>query len=239
LLTTGLAGQIVGQYRLTRMDPARPEDLNRADLSPLDRWHAGAWNPRAEIPSDLLSWGIGGAMVYADLWHLARGTSTRQPLLEDALILAQAFAWNSAINLNVRAERVHPRPFVYGTCASAAQCDARSKGEAAGGFYSGHASAAFLGAVYVSTVYPLRHPEFEHKGWLWAGSLTAATGTAALRVAGGKHFPSDVIAGAAMGTLVGLGFIQLHLKETALWGVRPMPLLTPEGGVGVVAVRRL
>jgi membrane-associated phospholipid phosphatase len=218
------------------MKPAGPEDLRRADLSPLDRWAAGTYNPSFELASDVAAIGMGGAMVGADMWHHLFESESRQPVLEDALILLQAFAWNSALNLNVRAERVHPRPFVYGTRAPASE---RSEGQAAGSFYSGHASAAFLGAVYLSTVYPLRHPEFEHKGWLWAGSLTVATGASALRVAAGKHFPSDVIAGAAMGTLVGLGFIQLHLKDSELWGVRPMPILTPEGQVGLVAVRRL
>jgi membrane-associated phospholipid phosphatase len=240
LLASGLTGQVIGQYRLSRMDSARPEELRRADLSPLDRWNAGTWNPRADAAGDILVWGVGGAMIYADAWHWvrgdARGTSARQPLLEDLLILAQAFAWNSAINLNIRAGRVHPRPFVYGTEAPASQ---RNEGQAAGSFYSGHASGAFLGAVYFSTVYPLRHPEFEHKGWLWAGSLTAATGVSVLRVAAGKHFPSDVIAGAAMGSLIGLGFVQLHRKDAELWGWRPVPVVTPEGGAGVMAVRHL
>lgn len=236
LLATGLTGQVVGQYRLSRMEPARPEELRRADLSPLDRWNAGTWNPRADAAGDILVWGVGGAMIYADAWHWARGEGTRQPLLEDLLIMAQAFAWNSAVNLNIRAGRVHPRPFVYGTGAPESQ---RAKGEAAGSFYSGHAASAFLGAVYVSTVYPLRHPDFEHKTWLWAGSLTAATGVAALRVAAGKHFPSDVIAGAAMGSLIGLGFVQLHRRDTEWWGWRATPWMTTEGGAGVMAVRRL
>ncbi len=236
LVGTGLAGQAIGQYRLTQMEPARPEDLRRADLAPWDRWNAGTWNPRADALSDLTTWGVGGAMLYADAWHAARGTTSWRPFWEDFLVLGQALAWNSAINLNIRAERVHARPFVYGDNAPAAD---RRKAEAAGGFYSGHASAAFLGAVYVSTVYPLRHPEFEHRGWLWAGSLTAATGAAALRVAAGKHFPSDVIAGAGIGSLIALGFVQLHREDAALWGWRAMPWISDEGGAGVAAVRGL
>lgn len=236
LLATGLAGHLVGDYRLKRLAPTRPEERDRSDLSPLDRWNAGTWNPHADAASDLLAWGIGGGMIWVDAWHLARGTSSRRPLLEDALILAQAYAWNSAINLNVRATRVHPRPFVYGSAAPEAE---RTKGEAAGGFYSGHASAAFLGAVYLASVYPLRHPEFEHAGWLWTGSLAAAAGAAALRVASGKHFPSDVIAGAAMGSLIGMGFVQLHREDATLWGWRATPWFDAGGAPGIAAVRRL
>lgn len=235
LLATGIAGHFVGQHRLSGMEPARPEDLRRADLSPLDRWNAGRWNPGAATASDVLVWGVGGAMLYADLYHAARGTTSYAPFLEDALVLAQAFAWNSAINLNVRAARVHPRPFVYGDAAPARD---RNKPEAAGSFYSGHAASAFLGAVYVSTVYPMRHPEFRHAGWLWAGSLATATGVSALRVAAGKHFPSDVLAGAVAGSLVGGGFVLLHRQDHAPWSWRATPWFTTDGAPGLAAIRR-
>ncbi len=240
LLAVGAAGQLIGQHRLSRMAPVRPGELDRNDLLPFDRWNAGTWNPRAAIASDVLVWGVGGAMLYADLGHAATGPATGvaawRPFLEDALILAQAYTWNSAVNLNVRAARLHPRPFVYGTAAPESE---RVKNEAAGSFYSGHASAAFLGAVYVSLVYPRRHVGFEHTEWLWAGSLAAATGVAATRVAAGKHYPSDVVAGAAIGSLVAWGFVQLHLKENTWWGTRLSPLLTPEGHVGVLAMKRI
>lgn len=239
LLVVGAAGQLTGQYRLSNMAPVRPGEPDRADLLPFDRWNAGTWNPRAAVASDVLVWSVGGAMLYADLWHGVTGPehggAARRPFLEDALILSQAYLWNSGLNLHVRAARVHPRPFVYGSRAPEAE---RLKGEAAGGFYSGHASAAFLGAVYVSTVYPLRHPEFEHRAWLWTGSLAAATATAGLRVAAGKHFPSDVVAGAAIGSLVGWTFVQLHLKENTWWGWRATPWFTPEGAPGLAAARR-
>ena len=70
-----------------------------------------------------------------------------------------------------------------------------------------------------------------------AGSLTAETGAAALRVAAGKHYPSDVVAGAAVGSLVAWGFVYMHLKDNTLWGMRAVPLLTPEGGVGLAGVK--
>ena len=236
LLGTGVAAQIMGQYRVRYMEPAGPEDLDRGDLGVWDRWAAGTYNPALDPVSDVLAVAVGGAAVFAGTWHASRDETSWRPVLEDFLILSEALAWSSAINLNVRAERIHPRPFVYGTEAPAA---ARARGEAAGSFYSGHASEAFLGAVYLATSYPLRHPEFEHRGWLWAGSLTVATTAAALRVAAGKHFPSDVLAGAAMGSLLGLGFAQLHRPEgLGLWGTELWPMIGEGGAPGLTAIRR-
>ncbi len=236
LLSTGVAAQIMGSYRVNHMEPAGPQDLRRSEIPYLERWVAGAYSPAADVASDVLAVAVGGSAFFAATWHASRNETSWMPVLEDFLILSEALAWSSAINLHVRAERIHPRPFVYGTKAPAAE---RAEPQAAGSFYSGHASEAFLGAVYLATVYPLRHPEFEHRGWLWAGSLTAATTAGALRVAAGKHFPSDVLAGAAMGSLVGLGFAQLHRPEgMGLLGMELWPTFGENGAPGILALRR-
>jgi membrane-associated phospholipid phosphatase len=233
---SGVAAQILGQYRVHTMRPVGPEDLDRGDLPAWERWAAGNYSPAADLASDVLAVATGGSMAFVDMWHAGRGESSWRPFLEDFLILSEALAWSSAVNLNVRAQRLHPRPFVYGTEAPASE---RAEPQAAGSFYSGHASEAFLGAVYLATVYPLRHPEFKHRGWLWTGSLTAATAAAALRVAAGKHFPSDVLAGAAMGSLFGIGFAQLHRPEgLGLWGTELWPTLGEHGAPGMVAIRK-
>jgi membrane-associated phospholipid phosphatase len=58
-------------------------------------------------------------------------------------------------------------------------------------------------------------------------------------VAAGKHFPSDVVAGAAMGSLLGFGFAQLHRPEgLGLWGTEVRPTLGEHGATGMMAVRR-
>ena len=209
LLVSGLAGQIIGQHRLAEMTPAGPNDLKKQDLAPWDKPFAGQYNAAASSASDVLVFAVGGAMVYADIWDKTRPQSSWTPLLQDGVILAEAFAWSSALNLNVRALRIHPRPFVYDS-TNGSSASERAAPEAAGSFYSGHASEAFLGAAYFATVYPLRHPEFQHTGLLWGTSLTAATAVAVLRVASGKHFPSDVVAGAAIGTVLGWGFAKMH-----------------------------
>jgi membrane-associated phospholipid phosphatase len=236
LLTTGVAAQTLGRYRVNHMRPAGPEDLRRSDIPYWERWAAGTYNPAADLASDILAVGVGGSAIFVGAWDAGWNKTPWRPVLEDLLILGEALAWSSALNLNVRAMRLRPRPFVYGTEAPAAE---RAEPQAAGGFYSGHASEAFLGAVYLATVYPLRHPEFEHRGWLWAGSLTAATAAATVRVASGKHFPSDVLAGAVMGSLIGLGFVQLHRPDgLGLWGTELWPTLGDGAAPGITAVRR-
>jgi membrane-associated phospholipid phosphatase len=237
LLGMGAAGSAIGEYNLTHITPAGPADVQRSDLPPWDRFAAGWYNPASGTASDILAVTVGGSILFSEAWEKAHSEITWEPLLEDAVILGEAQAWSAALNLNVRSLRLHPRPFVYDANNGSSASD-REAPEAAGSFYSGHASAAFLGAVYFSTVYPLRHPEFKHPGWLWAGSLAAGCAVAVLRVTAGEHFPSDVVAGAAVGSLLGWTFAKIHehhpAKDSWSFNMWPQP-----GGFALQAVRPL
>jgi membrane-associated phospholipid phosphatase len=88
--------------------------------------------------------------------------------------------------------------------------EARNDNTASGSFYSGHTSAAFTVAVFTGMVYDAAHPGSSYSTAVWAGALGAATLMGVLRVAAGKHYPSDVVVGAVMGSLVGWLVPTLH-----------------------------
>ena len=229
-LMTGVAGGLLGQHRLTSMKPVDPAELNSDELKPWDRFAAGWYNPKADKLSDIFGFGIGGSLIYVEAWATFSSGSAWIPLAEDALLLTEAIAWSAALNLNARAFRIHPRPLVYGSDAPAS---VRQAPEAAGSFYSGHASGAFLGAAFLSTVYPSRYPEFRYSGWLWAGSLTVASSVAAMRVLAGRHFPSDIMVGAGVGTLIGWGIPTLHRTSRPKVGLPSLQLWPQADGFAV------
>ena len=87
---------------------------------------------------------------------------------------------------------------------------------------SGHSSSAWTGAAITMTEHLLSRPG---AGWperAGVGFLAGALGgtTSALRVAAGQHFPSDVLAGAAVGLVTGVAVPLLHRGERPIPSVR-------------------
>ncbi len=71
-------------------------------------------------------------------------------------------------------------------------------------FPSGHSTQAFAVASVIATSYD--------QLWVKAAAYGLATMTAWERVRRGKHFPTDVVAGAAIGTLVGHSVVRFSRK---------------------------
>ena len=69
-------------------------------------------------------------------------------------------------------------------------------------FFSGHTSLTFALAVSAGVVAHQR--DYALEPLIWASGLTLATATGYLRIAGDKHYLSDVVVGAAMGAAFGL-----------------------------------
>lgn len=70
-------------------------------------------------------------------------------------------------------------------------------------FPSGHTLLAFSSAAYTQTVFSLYYPDSPYKGVVTATTWALAATTALLRVASGNHFVTDVLAGAAIGSVMG------------------------------------
>lgn len=68
-------------------------------------------------------------------------------------------------------------------------------------FFSAHANFSFAMAVASGTIASMRG--YEGAPWVWGSGLLLASTIAYLRVAADKHYMSDVLVGAAMGSFVG------------------------------------
>lgn len=191
--------------------PSRWQERNRLDewgrrTLGIDDYDSALW---ARDLSDVL---VSVNMVYPMLidsliimyWYRASDEVAAQM----ALITLEAVAINAAIQGLTSGTVSRERPYVR-DCGGAINqnlddCIERDRYRS---FFSGHASNAFT-AASVSCSHHMRHAVFGHPfaDGLACGTAYATASTVALmRVVGQRHFISDVVTGAAVGTLTGLG----------------------------------
>jgi membrane-associated phospholipid phosphatase len=113
-------------------------------------------------------------------------------------------------------------------------------------FFSGHSAFSFTGAALIC----VHHMENELLGAPWdalscAGGYALAATTATFRVVADVHYASDILLGAAVGTLVGYGVPLLHYRKVVgpsghASAAQPTQLqlnLVPSpGGIGVMGI---
>jgi membrane-associated phospholipid phosphatase len=130
-----------------------------------------------------------------------------RPLFEDAVVYAQTLFVNGALTTGAKLAFQRPRPITY---TGDPVWVGKSEGYVS--FYSGHTSTAFaaLGAASMTIGY-------RYGSWALPWAVTALVGVsvAAERVAAGRHFYTDVGAGALAGIAVGVAVPWLHRRTGA------------------------
>ncbi len=120
--------------------------------------------------------------------------------LEDALIVAQATAIAADVNQITKFSLARERPFVH-VLAPDRKGLTDQPADNNLSFYSGHTSLVFSLAVSSGTVATLRG--YRAAPWVWLAGLSLAASTGWLRMAADKHYFSDVMTGAVVGSALG------------------------------------
>lgn len=172
---------------------------NALDAGARDRllWSSPA---RARTLSDVLAFGVlpAGVLAHSLLAARAGGDPWKEGMV-DVLVVAEAATLAGALGQLVKFAAGRQRPFVhYGNVPEASRAPDPDDNLS---FWSGHSSLAFSLAVGAGTVAHLRGDR--SAPWILGAGLAAATATGWLRIAGDKHYLTDVLAGAAVGSLAG------------------------------------
>jgi membrane-associated phospholipid phosphatase len=157
---------------------------------------------RAARASDVLAFGVLPAGIAAHQLLAARAAGSAKEGLVDLLVVAEAAALSMDLNQVVKFAAGRQRPFVHHAAAGRSPDPDDDLS-----FYSGHATLAFSLAAAAGTVSDLRG--YRSAPWVWGAGMTLAAGVSYLRVAGDKHYLTDVLAGAALGSAAGIALPRL------------------------------
>ncbi len=99
------------------------------------------------------------------------------------------------------------RPYAYSPGTSMAQKESQN---AKNSFYAGHVEIVAVSSFFLATVYADYHPHSKIKWLGYVLSSAATLGMGYMRLEAGMHFPSDILLGAATGTLSGILIPYFH-----------------------------
>lgn len=185
------------------------ETKGKDDLLPWDRPIAGRYSRTADRISDFgAALAVAPVTVGAVAWY--QGRSNAAEFATFTLMFAQAIAIGNGINLAVRSLEIWPRPYTYAESGEGLHAAENAKPEAYGSFFSGHATAAFTVATFTDQWFRTVYPNSPYAGIVRAGAYSLAAIESMMRVTAGKHYFTDVIVGALVGTGVSLGILEIH-----------------------------
>ena len=185
-----------------------PEDLinlHRDDINIFDRGAAYNYNKNIAKVSDYFL----TAAEAAPLIFLI-DDNMRSDFGKIAAMYVETIAITSGAVGIAKGNVQRARPFTYNPDAP---IDEKLKVDARKSFFSGHTGLTFASAVFVAKVYSDYYPESNYKAWVWGGAIGTATAVGLMRYFAGKHFPSDILTGAIVGSAVGYLIPELHKKD--------------------------
>ncbi|QJW90568.1 phosphatase PAP2 family protein [Spirosoma taeanense] len=188
--------------------------LNRNSINSFDRGATKNWSRALDRLGDVT---LAGNLAITGLVTL--GTRTmRQDVKTVTVMFIETLLLANGIERSVKGLTQRIRPFVYNP---AAPLDDKLTRDARQSYFSGHATNAFTTAVFTGEVFRHYFPNSRLKPVIWISSLGLASTTAVLRYKAGLHYPTDLLTGAAFGSLVGWGIPKLHeLKNRGELGQR-------------------
>jgi membrane-associated phospholipid phosphatase len=177
--------------------------LSAHNINRFDRFATGYYSERAMIYSDFLMY----ACVLSPL-TLNLSSKISNEYIEMNTIIIQSYIFSYAITQFTKTTFLRNRPLAYNENVSLA---VRQDRDARYSFISGHTAMSFTGAILTAKIYDDFNPN-KNNTWIYATTATAASAVGYLRLRAGKHFPTDILAGAIVGISSAVMITEVHKK---------------------------
>ena len=230
-LATGISGPAAGQQARYTTDPGREAAtagaigglllmrqwvLDEPSVGPqsFDRTWAGSSFDESATRYSSEAWRAWTDRMLVGIWASALATAVLPASQGDGerwwrlVSLAEAGLLTLGTTQILKLAVGRHRPYTYNASLSderIAYLVGTDSADARASFPSGHASLAFAGATFSASMLTTTQdwPTYGDAA-IWALTMAAATSVAIGRVRAGKHFSTDVIVGAVLGTALGL-----------------------------------
>jgi hypothetical protein len=186
-------------HHVTAYDYGR-ENLKKSDVNWLDRGLMRKYSGTIGTVSDVLCGAVIALPVIFFFDDELSVVATNFVMYAETLLLSLGVK-----DISKTSTRYRPYAYFDSTPDSKLQ-----DSDSAKSFFSSHTSSTFTAASFLTFYYSRMFPDGDGKYWIGAAAFGGAAATGALRIAAGRHFLTDVIAGAAWGTFIGYLIPKLH-----------------------------
>ena len=201
ILGTAAVGLTIPAFILS---PSPGTHTPEGDINSLDRQFMFKWNSSVDTASSVIAIG----MLVLPVISVADNITDLKVLGTYGAMYAEAFLLTFSTKELMKDLISRDRPYTYfGPVPSGEENDYFNS------FPSGHTAFAFLGAGFLSSTFLFDHPDSKWKIPVIAGSYTLAAAVGVMRVLSGSHFVTDVLVGAAIGSLYGWIVPILHKEQ--------------------------
>jgi membrane-associated phospholipid phosphatase len=204
---TGLGlGTLTGAFLISkRVDPLSLETIAAADRLGINAFDRDATYNSSYQAHKLSNYFLYGSQ-FLPLVFLA-GNHSKRELGHIAVMAFETTAITSGLTMLTKNIVLRSRPYVYnedGPLSEKTNINARYS------FFSGHVALVAGTSFLTARIYADYHPDSKWRPVVWGMAATVPAVTAYLRVQAGKHFPTDVATGYAVGALTGYFIPRLH-----------------------------
>ncbi len=205
-----------------------PAPMATPSADDLPSFDAACVLPYSKTQDDVSSCGAYAALLLpaSALLFVRRDADT---MLTYAAMYAEAFALTYGIKDAIKRAAPRARPYAY-----ADSYPAELEEEAYESFPSGHTALAFMGASFLTAALVFEGAPREYTISFSAGAYAVAGSIGVMRVTGGTHFPTDVVAGAFIGSAVGWLVPALHLRRATDANTSDATLMIAGPSIGLV-----
>ena len=205
IYSIGSVGLGIGYYLHTKAPVLNVEQIELLDESSINRFDRIATtysSMKAKKASDVFFY---TALAMPSVFVFSK--KMRKDVKSISLIYGETLFFTVGITAITKKSVLRVRPFVYNQ-----DFDISTKLEknARFSFFSGHASVVAASSFFTAKVFADYHPNSKWKPVVWGAAAAIPAITGYLRVRAGKHFPTDVITGYAVGAAIGILVPHIH-----------------------------
>lgn len=193
---------------LTQIDEISLVQLDNLDpltVNSFDRGATNKYSSSSKLISDILLYS-GVSVPLLALTNI----KCREENKAIAVMALETFLITSGITSMTKVTTKRYRPFTYNPLVP---LDDKLTTGSRLSFFSGHASVISGLSFFTAKVITDLNPDMKNKVLMWSAAAAFPAAIGYFRFQAGKHFPTDVIAGYALGATIGILVPTLHLKE--------------------------